>query len=147
MIAPLDDAQGSFLVDLSASKPVQHKAPYQKKSDTSRAAANRIAWVAKTDKGTCLREILDAHFRRAHTTRKMIAEKYFGGHQNKVTGRISELAEEGYVYEPPLIVNGQFQRSPTGRIQSKSFNGSALLKPTQKAIEFARTYLGEIVRG
>jgi hypothetical protein len=82
-------------------------APYQQGSETSRDAAERIAPRGDSDKAICYRAIVHATRNGDYITRKEIAEKFFAGKQNFVTGRVHDLIHlDKIVFEKPVVLCG-----------------------------------------
>lgn len=102
--------------------------PYQSESIASKQAAEKVSPVFKGNREACLNAV-----RHQRTTRKMIADTYFDGKQNYVTGPVAVLISEGWVYEEPLRVNGVIQRNTKGEIIPVRIDGSAVLLPTERA--------------
>jgi hypothetical protein len=99
---------------------------------TSREAADKIAPLFSGNRLTCFRAIVASHM-SGGTTRKIIAESYFNGRQNYVTGPVAVLMDEGYVYEAPSYDrHGAIETRPDGSVIPRRIDGSAVLLLTAK---------------
>jgi hypothetical protein len=110
-------------------------APYQPHSPTSRDAGELIAPVFKGNRKACFMAIAHANG-SGGVTRKQIADRYFDGKQNYVTGPIAVLIEENLVYQEPLRDAHGAIVTRDGEIVPRRIEGSAvlLLTPKGKAV-------------
>lgn len=109
-------------------------APHQPSSATSTEAAKRISPVFHGNRLACFRAIKSSP---DGVTRKQLADLYFEGKQNYVTGPIAVLIEEHLVYEDPSRDrHGFIVRREDGSIVPRKVDGSAvlLLTPKGKAV-------------
>jgi hypothetical protein len=113
-----------------APRPRPQSIPHNRTA-TSKEAADRIAPLFSGNRLTCFRAIVAASM-SGGTTRKMIADQYFEGKQNYVTGPVSVLMDEGFVYEEPARDRHGAIVTRDGKIVPRRIEGSAVLLLTQK---------------
>jgi hypothetical protein len=104
---------------------------------TSRDAAERVDPLFSGNRLTCFRAITAAHM-SGGTTRKQMADRFFEGKQNYVTGPVAVLMDAGWVYEEPArdrfgaIVTRTDPNTGEQIIVPRRIDGSAVLLLTQK---------------
>lgn len=129
------DPRVRFQADLFRDPQPPHErephAPHQLSSATSYEASRKISPVFAGNKKTCLNAIASAGNRGI--TRKQIAEAYFEGKQNYVTGPVAVLIEEHLVFEDPMRDRwGAIVQRPDGSPMPRRVDGSAVLLLTPK---------------
>lgn len=126
-----DDETGDLFAPPQPKRELAPHVPHQPSSVSSKAAAEKIAPVFRGNQEICFRAIRDTAL-RGGITRKQIADQHFDGKQNYVTGPVSILIEQDYIYEEPLKINGIIQRRDDGEVIPRRFENSAILLPTPK---------------
>jgi hypothetical protein len=131
---PRTKTQTDLFRENSPPKERSH-APYQVSSATSREAAETITKgpAFHGNRLACLNEIAKWND-RGGVTRKQIAERFFAGKMNYVTGPIDILInEEHLVYQDPARDRAGFIiHRKDGSIAPRKIDGSAVLLLTQK---------------
>ena len=128
---PKDESSLDFFRGEEPKREPEPHVPHQPSSATSIEAAHRITPVFQGNRKACLAAI--SHAGEKGITRKQIAEAYFEGKQNYVTGPVAVLIEEGFVYECPARDRyGAIQQRPDGTVIPMRVDGSAVLMLTPK---------------
>lgn len=131
--------QLDFMREPSLPKETPH-APYQAASATSAEAADRItSGPAFTGNRLACLKAIAKYDEQGGVTRKQIAEMYFAGKQNYVTGPIDVLIhEESLVYQEPArdrhgaIMTRTDPKTGQQVVIPKRIDGSAVLRLTNR---------------